>query len=87
MSEPKLLQFPCRYPIKVMIRASATLRAQLDSVVTRHAGALEPGDISERPSARQNYAGVTYLIMARDEAQIAGLFAELKEVPGVIMVL
>ena len=87
MSEQKLLQFPCRYPIKVMIRASAELRAQLDAVVTRHAGTLEPADISERPSARQNYAGITYQITARDETQIAALFAELKALPGVIMVL
>jgi hypothetical protein len=87
MSEQKLLQFPCRYPIKVMIRATAGLRVQIDAIVERHAGALAVGDITERPSARQNYAGITYLIVARDEAQVAGLFAELKETPGVIMVL
>jgi len=87
MSDQTLLQFPCRYPIKVMIRASAGLRAQLDAIVTRHAGALQPGDISERPSAQQNYAGITYLIEARDEAQIAALFAELKDTPGVMIVL
>ena len=87
MSEPKLLQFPCRYPIKVMVRASESMRAQLDAIVTRHAGTLEPGDISERPSAQQNYAGITYHITARDEAHIASLFAELKALPGVILVL
>jgi len=87
MSDQTLLQFPCRYPIKVMIRASPGLRLQLDAIVTRHAGPLEPGDITERPSAQQNYAGITYLIEARDEAQIAALFAELKDTPGVMIVL
>lgn len=87
MSDLKLLQFPCRYPIKVMIRASAGLRERIDAIVTRHAGTLQPADITERPSAQQNYAGITYLIEARDEAQIAALFAELKETPGVMVVL
>lgn len=87
MSETRLLQFPCRYPIKVMVRAGSAMRGQLDAIVTRHAGTLEPDDISERPSAQQNYAGITYHITARDEAQIAALFAELKALPGVIMVL
>lgn len=87
MNDPKLLQFPCRYPIKVMIRASAALRAQLDQIVSRHAGTLDPADITERPSAQQTYAGITYHIEARDEAQIAALFAELKDTPGVMLVI
>jgi putative lipoic acid-binding regulatory protein len=70
-----------------MIRASVELRLQVDGIMARHAGPLDPGDISERASARQNYSGITYLILARDEAQIAALFAELKDTPGVLMVL
>lgn len=87
MSDQKLLQFPCRYPIKVMIRASPNLREQLDAIVIRHAAALDAGDISERASRHQNYSAVTYLIEARDEAQIAALFAELRDTPGVVMIL
>ncbi len=87
MTDQKLLQFPCRYPIKVMIRATASLRAQLDLIVTRHAGTPGAADISERASRHRNYASVTYMIEARDEAQIAALFAELKVTPGVVMIL
>ena len=87
MSDQKLLQFPCRYPIKVMIRATPDLREQLDAIVIRHAGALGDGDISERASRHQNYCAVTYLIEARDESQIAALFAELRDTPGVVMIL
>ncbi len=87
MSDQKLLQFPCRYPIKVMIRTTPNLREQLDAIVIRHAAALDAGDISERASRHQNYSAVTYLIEARDEAQIAALFAELRDTPGVVMIL
>ena len=87
MTDQKLLQFPCRYPVKVMIRASVNLREQLDLIVARHAGTLGTGDISERASRHQNYASVTYMIEARDAAQIAALFAELKLTPGVVMII
>ena len=87
MSDKQLLQFPCRYPIKVMIRTTPNLRERLDAIVMRHAGALGAGDISERASRHQNYSAVTYLIEARDEAQIAALFAELKDTPGVVMII
>ena len=87
MSDQKLLQFPCRYPIKVMIRTTPNLREQLDAIVIRHAGALAAGDISERASRHRNYCAVTYLIEARDELQIAALFAELRDTLGVVMIL
>ena len=87
MTDLKLLQFPCRYPIKVMIRTGVAVREHLDAVVQRHAGPLAPDDITERPSAQQNFAGITYAITARDEAHIVALFVELKDLPGVLMVL
>jgi putative lipoic acid-binding regulatory protein len=43
--------------------------------------------VAERPSGQGNFAGLTYTIEARDEAHIAGLFADLKGIPGVLMVL
>ncbi len=86
MDAPKL-QFPCDYPIKVMIRVGPGVRPEVDAVMNRHAGPLPPERISERPSREGHFAGITYTITARDEAHIAALFADLKSVPGVLMVL
>ena len=87
VTEPRLLEFPCQYPIKVMARAESGLRAQLDPIIERHAGADALMNVSERPSANANFLAVTYLILARDEAQIAALFAELKQCPNVLLVI
>ncbi|MBS0387402.1 MAG: DUF493 domain-containing protein [Proteobacteria bacterium] len=87
MGDAPLLQFPCDYPIKVMLRAGAAPRAHVDAVMARHAGASVIETASERPSAQGNFLGVTYTIRARDAAHIAALFADLKDVPGVLMVL
>ncbi len=84
---PKLLTFPCAYPIKVMMRADAAVRAAVDDVLARHAEANAVATATERPSAQGNFSAVTYTIRARDEAHIAALFADLKNVTGVFLVL
>jgi putative lipoic acid-binding regulatory protein len=87
MDSPPRLQFPCSYPIKVLARAGAGLRESLDAIFLRHAGPDALANITERPSAQANFVGVTYVINAVSEAQIAALFAELKSCPAVLMVL
>jgi putative lipoic acid-binding regulatory protein len=87
MNEPPLLQFPCEYPIKVVSRVGPDVRSALDAVFIRHAGAAALNGVTERPSGKGNFVSVTYTIEARSETHIAGLFAELKECPGVMMVL
>ena len=87
MPEANLLTFPCDYPIKVMLRAGEELRERVDAILARHADAAVIDTASERPSAQGNFVGVTYTIRARDAEHIAALFADLKDIPGVLMVL
>jgi putative lipoic acid-binding regulatory protein len=87
MGNPELLTFPCDYPIKVMLRAGDELRTHVDAVMARHADAAVIESASTRPSAQGNFSAVTYTIRARDAAQIAALFADLKDIPGVLLVL
>lgn len=84
---PGKLGFPCEYPIKVMVRAETGIRTHVDAIVERHAGPLDLSTVMERPSAQRNFLGITYVIRARSEAQIAGLFAALKLCPQVVLVL
>lgn len=87
MADPELLTFPCDYPIKVMLRADAELRTHVDAVMARHSNPAVIETATTRPSAQGNFTAVTYTIRARDAAQIAALFADLKDIPGVLMVL
>jgi putative lipoic acid-binding regulatory protein len=87
MTTPETLTFPCAYPIKVVMRADAQLRAAVDAVFVRHADAAVVAAATARQSAQGNFTGVTYTIEARDAQHIAALFADLKEIPGVLMVL
>jgi len=86
MDAPKI-EFPCDYPIKVMARADPGVREHVDAVLARHAGPRVIESVAERPSGQGNFVGLTYIITARDAEHIAALFADLKTIAGVLMVL
>jgi len=87
VTELKLLVFPVDYPIKVVGRAGNMLRADIDAVMLRHAPDLEVARTSERLSENGNYLSISYTIVARSEAQVTALTAELAAQPHVIMVI
>lgn len=87
MQEPPRLQYPLDYPIKVVARQGPALRLALDEVFVREAGPASVDRVSERLSAAGRFVSVTYVIEAQSEAQIARLFAALREHPDVMMVL
>jgi uncharacterized protein len=84
---PPLLSFPCAYPIKVLVRAEAGVRSHVDAIIMRYAGPMDLAAVTERPSAERRFLGLTYLIEARSEQQIAELFEALKRCPQVLLVL
>jgi uncharacterized protein len=84
---PERLNFPCDYPIKVMVRAEDGVRSQIDDIVGRHAAPLDLSTVVERPSSQKNFMGITYVIRANSPDQVAQLFADLKLCPHVLLVL
>lgn len=89
MTEPtgELLKFPTDYPIKVVGRSDAQLRARIDAVVLRHAPDTTAERISERASGAGNFVSITYVIIARSKPQIVALVEELASSEGVVMVI
>ena len=86
MDAPRL-QFPCDYPVKVVMRTGAGVRAAVDAAIARHADGQTVAGARERASAQGNFCGVTYTVLARDEPHVAALFAALKEIDGVLLVI
>jgi putative lipoic acid-binding regulatory protein len=84
---PQRVNFPCDYPIKVMVRVEDGVRSHVDAIVERHAGPVDLSAVTERPSAQGNFLGITYVIRATGQDQIAQLFAALKLCPQVMLVL
>jgi len=84
---PERVSFPCDYPVKVMVRADPGVRSRVDAIVELHAGPVDLSAVTERSSAQNRFIGITYVIRATSEAQIAALFEALKVCPQVLLVL
>lgn len=87
--EPQMpkIEFPCRYPVKVMGLANDEFRAHVRAVFVEHAGAITEADVSVRPSGGGNYEAHTYMITATGEPQLQAIFEALKANANVRMVL
>lgn len=85
--EPPKIEFPCRYPVKVMGVAGEDFRSATVTVFEKHAGVITETDISVRASNGGNYEALTVTITATSVEQLQAIFADLKNHPLVRMVL
>ena len=84
---PPRIEFPCAYPVTVVIGAGAALRERVFAVFADHAPGFDPGSVTERASRNGNYRSLVFTITATGETQLRQLFEGLKGCPGVHMVL
>jgi uncharacterized protein len=85
-SAPRIA-FPCAYPIKIMGSSSASFISEVVQVCRTHAPATEEKHVTVRPSSKGNYTAVTVVIQATGVEQLERLFADLKTIDGIKMVL
>lgn len=72
------IEFPCRYPIKVMGANDGELESVVLEIARRHADGITEEHLSVRSSRNGNWLAVTLTIHARSEAQIAAIFEDIK---------
>jgi len=87
MQEPPRIEFPCEYPIKVIVEVSADVIHEISGVVKRYDGRLSSDKISQNPSRNGKFVSIRFQFWATGETQIQQLFLELKKNPAVRMVL
>ena len=85
MTDP--LDFPCRYPVKVMASAGPEARAEILAAVARHAEFSSTEDVRIRPSRNGRYEGLTITVSASSRDQLEAVYAELRELEAVKMML
>ena len=84
---PPRIEFPCVYPVTVVISAGAVLREQVFAIVADHAPGFDAEAVTERASRNGNYRSLVFTITATGETQLRQLFEGLKECRGVHLVL
>ena len=87
MSDPKLMEFPSEFPIKVMGRHDSDLRAQTQAIIERHAGPLPESSVRTRTSGDGNFLALTYVVHATSREQLDAIYRELTACKSVLMAL
>lgn len=87
MSGKELQTFPSEFPIKVMGRPDANVRALTQAIIERHTGVLDESRIKVRTSSDGNFLAVTYTITAESREQLDAIYRELTACKAVLMSL
>ena len=81
------IEFPCKYPIKVLGEAHTDLNQHVIDVMNRHAPTITESDLSAKNSSKGKWQSITVTIIATGKPQLDAIFADLKTSAGVKMVL
>ena len=86
MTDPKIT-FPCDYPIKVVGDVTPEFHVQVCDVVARHDPAMTTDKISQKTSRKGNFVSISFMLVAQSKQQLDELFADLKKIEAVRLVL
>ena len=85
--EPPKIEFPCDYPIKILGDAAAGFTELAVSVVRKHAPDMDESQVTVKESSKGRFVSVTVVIRATGKPQIEKIYADLKVIESVKMVL
>lgn len=86
-SQPSLLNFPEKFPIKIFGLDTDDYRLSVKTIIDNH---VEKNDIlnwHENTSSKGNYLAITVTIMAQSQAQLDAIYIDLTSNPLVKMAL
>ncbi|QRN41857.1 MAG: DUF493 family protein [Neisseriaceae bacterium] len=85
--EESLIEFPCRFPIKVIGIRHEDFSNQLLEIIQLHDPKLTLVDVKVRESRKGNYLGATVTVNAESKAQLDAIYLSLTGHPLVKVVI
>lgn len=76
MTQERLLQFPCKYPLKVMGLNAGLFEEEITVIIERHAASAEV-EYTRRLSSGDKYLSITATFTATSREQLDALYREL----------
>jgi hypothetical protein len=87
MKTATLIEYPCRFPIKVMGKSAPGFAEAIAAVVLRHAPDFDAATMEMRASRGGKYLSLTCTFTATSREQLDALYRELCDHPLVEVVL
>ncbi|MDH3439215.1 MAG: DUF493 domain-containing protein [Gammaproteobacteria bacterium] len=85
--EETLLEFPCRFPIKMMGRDGDTFRQVALELVESHTGNIPEDSISVTRSRKGNFLSITVTIDAESQQQLDNIYQALCDHEEILVAL
>ena len=85
--EQSLIEYPCRFPIKVMGAHAEGFPAAIAHVAMQFDPGFDASTIEQRPSRSGNYLGLTVSVWVTSREQLDELYRTLSSHPMVKVVL
>lgn len=82
-----LIEFPCRFPIKIMGDSHPELMEAVESCVNDHVDDPEDAVIQQRASSGGRFVGITVTFTATSQLQLDRLYRALGQCNRVRMIL
>ena len=82
----ELLQFPCRFPLKIMGKQHESFQMTIIEVVRTHAPDVSERDVQSRDSSSGKYASLTVTVTATSREQLDNIYRSLTSHPMVKVV-
>lgn len=86
-SKETLLDFPCRFPIKVMGKNAPGFETTVVALVQQHAPDFDPASVQVRLSKGDRYLSLTLTVLATSRAQLDAIYRDLTACEDVVMAL
>lgn len=87
MTEESPLEFPCRFPIKMMGRESPAFRATARALVEKHVGEVADDAVQAALSRNGRFVSVTVTIIATSKQQLDDIYQDVTDHEDVLMAL
>ncbi|MEE4254375.1 MAG: DUF493 domain-containing protein [Desulfuromusa sp.] len=86
-TDPKdLIEFPCHYQFKAMGLAGSKFRQATIAAIAKHASVAEDA-VRSRPSGKGTYQSVSVLVTLHSYEQLTSIYAEMRQVDDLKMLL
>ena len=82
-----LLEFPCKFPVKVMGRSEDGFEALVTEIVLAHADLHDDEPITINASSSGSFISVTVPIMALSKTQLDRIYQDLSDCERVLVAL
>ena len=87
MDNPPRIEFPCNYPVKVIVQSEPDILSRIAAVVADHDAMFSIEKMTQNPSRNGRFVSLRFDLWATGEPQLQALFADLKQCKAVRMVL